>query len=646
MKNYSIMPLFVDHADEICDDIERQYKENIATEALFSMTLTPEGDPVVKKAELLCRDFDVIAGKLRARGMNAGVLVQATIGHGYTLPKRAPFQHQVSFTNGSLQYRICPYDEDFREYIKHSFRTIAQHSPTSIMVDDDFRLFATSHRGCTCPLHMKAISKRLGRDISRDELVATLNSDTDEARELMKVFYDTQIDSLLGAARAMRDGIDSVDPTLQGTFCICGDTAEGASEIARILAGKGNPVIVRVNNGNYTPEGAKNFSYHMNRCATQIAVMGNDVDVFLAETDTCPQNRHSTSASNLHAHFTGSILEGVKGCKHWITKLNNFEPKSGEAYRKKLAEYAGFYEELTHTLDGIKWQGCRIPIPGSHFVPDVPICEFEYPSKINAWAGCVLEKLGLPLFFSKKQEGIACLDGNKDKFFRNTEIKEMLSGTSFIAVDTAKNLINRGFGEYLGVDIGPIPAGDSSASGELINGKKVSRQMMLHKLVPLSEKTTEKSFVYSTQDGKTFTTLFPGVTEFKNSLGGKVYVFAGTPKAAFKYTEAFSFLVEPRKEQLIKFMRDSGSLPIYYPDDADVYLKAGDLPSGELLCAFTNLTLDDIENVTLVADRKINTIKALSACGAWHDVAFTEECGTLTLDIPAKTLHPVILKLK
>ena len=646
MKNYSIMPLFEDYADEICDDIERQYKENIATEALFSMTLVPEGNPVINKAELLCEKYDTIVSKLQRRGLNAGVLVQATIGHGYTLPVRSPFQHQISFINGSLQFRICPYDEGFRAYIRDAFKTIAKRKPSSIMVDDDFRLFATSHRGCTCPLHMSAISERIGRSITREELVSTLNSDTDEARELMKVFYDTQIDSLLGAARAMRDGIDSVDPTLQGSFCICGDTAEGASEIARILAGKDNPLIIRVNNGNYTPEGAKNFSYHMHRCATQIAVMGDEVDVFLAETDTCPQNRHSTSASNLHAHFTGSILEGAKGCKHWITKLDNFEPKSGEAYRRKLAEYAGFYDELTHILDGVEWQGCRIPLVNSHFVPPVPISEYIHPSQINAWAGCVLEKLGLPMFFSAKHYGICCLDGNKDKFFSDDDIRQMLSGTVFIAVDTAKNLIARGFGNLLGVDIEQLQANDTSASGELINGKKVSRQMQLHKLIPTSDKTVEKSTVYTTQDQKAYKPLFPGVTEFKNELGGTVYVFAGTPKAAFKYTEAFSFLSEPRKDQLIEFMRNSGNLPIYYPDDADVYLKAGKLPSGDMLCAFTNLTLDEIDNVTLVAERKINRIKALSPSGEWFDVAFTEECGKMTLNIPAKTLHPVILRLK
>ena len=42
---YSIMPLDTDHIDEICADIRNQYETGVATCALFSMTLVPEGNP-------------------------------------------------------------------------------------------------------------------------------------------------------------------------------------------------------------------------------------------------------------------------------------------------------------------------------------------------------------------------------------------------------------------------------------------------------------------------------------------------------------------------------------------------------------------------------------------------------------------------
>ena len=646
MKKYSIIPLFVDHADEICQDIERQYDEDIATEALFSMTLTPEGDPVVNKAELLCEKFKIINDKLKKRGKRAGILVQATIGHGYKLAERSPFTHQVSLISGDLLYRVCPYDEGFRAYIKDAFRTVALAEPTSIMVDDDFRLFATSHRGCACPLHMAEISRRLGRKIEREELLSILNKKSEQSQRIMNVFYETQIDSLLGAARAMREGIDSVDPKIQGSFCLCGDPCEGARDIAKILAGEGNPTIVRLHNGNYTPAGAKNINSPMLRFATQRSVMGNEIDYFLAETDTCPQNRYSTSAANLHAHFTCSILEGAAGCKHWITKTNNFEPKSGEAYRKKLAKYARFYEVLSDIVKDLEWLGCRIPTVDSDFVPLVPIADYKNPSDFNGWPCCVLERLGLPMYYSAKDGGAAALSGGIDEYLSDEKIFGILSGTAFLAAENAESLVKRGFGEYIGVEVSPVPA-DMAPTREKIDDAVISLQMNLHKITPICDSVKERSTVISAIGGKDAINakeLFPGVTEYKNSLGGTVFTFAGTPKAAFLYTSGFSFLCKTRKDQLISFLRETNNLPVYYPDDAEVYLKAANTPDGKLFCAFTNLSLDDIEKVTLVADRKITSVTMLTPSGTWESVSFIEDAdGVLTIDTPADTLHPVIM---
>ena len=649
MKKYSIIPLLTNNVDEVCNDIIRQYNDDIATEALFIMTLTPEGDPVIDKSAILCEEYKMFSDNLASKGYRAGVLVQATIGHGYRLAKKAPFTHQISLMNGESTFRICPYDEGFRAYIKDAFAKIAACNPTSIMVDDDFRLFATSHKGCACHLHMAELSKRIGRKIDRDELIDTLNRDTPEAQSLMNVFYETQVDSLIGAARAMREGIDSVDKTIPGTFCLCGSTCEGAREIAEILAGEGNPTVIRIHNGNYTPDGAKYITKSAQRCATQMAVVGKEGVTFLAETDTCPQNRYSTSAANLHAHFSISILEGVAGCKHWITKTNNFEPKSGEAYRKKLAKYAGFYEELCRTVADVEWQGCKIPLPKKAFVPHVPVAKFEYPSDYIGWSSCVLERLGLPLYFSERDGGAVCLEEKMDVFFSDEELKQILSGTVFLSIDAAKSLINRGFGKYIGVDVESIPKGDFSARKEIVGGKNVSLPVNLHKLIPSSDGVISRSDIIAAVnplDPSTYTPIFPGVAEFKNELGGTVFTFAGTPRTPFNYTTAFSFLTEPRKKQLISFLSETGNLPIYYPDDAEVYLKAGKMKNGDLFCAFTNISLDELENLTLVCEKEINEISMLLPNGEWQNVAFSNVDGTLVIDATAKTLHPVILKLK
>ena len=649
MKLYSIMPMFLDHVEEICDDIERQYNEGIATEALFMFTLTPEGNPAVNKAAMLCEKYDVFKKELNRRGINAGVLVQATIGHGYSVGVRPPFQNIVA-VDGTPSFTICPFDEDFRDYLRDAFAEIAKRNPSSIMVDDDFRLFARSNHACACPLHLKEISRKFGREISREELESLMNGNSDESKRLVKIYYETNIESLVGCAKAMREGIDSVDPTIPGSFCNCGDNCEGAAEIAKILAGEGNPVIVRINNGNYSPAGARGVADPISRCATQISAMSGSVDVFLAETDTCPQNRYSTGAHSLHTHFTASILEGAGGCKHWITRLAAYEPKSGEAYRKILAEYSGYYNALSDIVPKIKWHGARIPLTKKAWEPTAPICNFKYPSGMNSFARCVLERLGLPFYYSSESGGAVFLDGERDALFGDDEIKEMLKGDLFLAADTAKRLANRGFGEYIGVSVEEIPADDNRASVEIIleNGNPCSRQMRLSRLVPTSEKTVAHSWVVQTPNGahaEPKIPLFPGVTSYKNVMGGNVVVFAGTPEARFVYTEAFSFLNESRKLQLISLLKESGELMAYYPGDQEVYVKAGELDTGELFVAFFNISLDPMEDIQLVVDRKINSVKLLFPSGEFKDVSFQQSNAEISIDAPAPILSPQMIIL-
>ena len=123
------MPLMADHIDEICQDIKDQYEKGITTCALFSMTLVPEGNPGVNTAALLCETYRKIREKLHAMGVPNGVLVQASIGHGWTLGEMFPYQQYVGFRDGVAANTACPFDPGFRDYIRDALTTIASCHP-------------------------------------------------------------------------------------------------------------------------------------------------------------------------------------------------------------------------------------------------------------------------------------------------------------------------------------------------------------------------------------------------------------------------------------------------------------------------------------------------------------------------------------
>ena len=637
---YTIMPLDLQHVDEVCEDIRRQYENDVASCALFSMTLVPEGNPPVDKVGKMCARYQVFKEKLDAMGIPNGVLVQATIGHGWVLGEMFPYQRYTNLTDGEQPNVVCPSDRGFHDYLFHVFSTITACHPDCIMVDDDFRLMGRAGRGCACPWHMGRFNELAGTDISREELLDTIKAGGALGEKYNDIFVQTQKESLLEAAKVMRAGIDSVDPKMPGSFCCVGNNAEFAGEIAHILAGEGNPTVVRINNGNYTAAGARNFSRAFMRAAHQVAKLKKDVDVILAETDTCPQNRYSTGMMQLHTHFTGTIIEGTAGAKHWITRLKTHEPESGKAYRRILGKHRGFYEALAEIVPTLKHRGCRAPVPDrAHY--DLDVDGFNG----SAWVQCVLERLGLPVYFGAEVGGITCMHGLDDKYMSDETIMKILRGPVFLASDTAKRLIDRGYGEYLGVDVRPWQGKTPSVERLAINGNHCNVQVGTKELVKLSADTVEDSSVYNALDQENYTYLFPGTTIYQNSLGGTVVTFCGTPLANYTLTEAFSFLNYSRKQQLIRMMKQAGELPIYYPNDEEVYLRAADMEDGGLFTAVFNIGLDPIDQLELVCERDVKRIEKLMPDGSRKEIAFTGEDGVLKLDSPCFTLDPVILFL-
>ncbi len=642
MYLYSIMPLYRDHIEEICADIIEQCNSGVADTPLFMIRLVPEGIPAIDKAAIECAVFDKYRAILEPAGVPCGILVQCTIGHGYPLDKDFGFQHYIGLSTGTRLARACPFDKEMQEYLRSSFATIASHHPSVIMVDDDFRMLSNWDFGCACPLHMAEFNRRSGENLTREELFDIVKHRHASKRneKLTKIYEAVEHDSLLEGAHAMREGIDSVDPKIQGAFCIVG--IETCGDIAEILAGKGNPSILRLNNGRYTPNSTRELGYRsMYRAAVQAHLAANKADVYLAETDTCPQNRYSTSAQSLHVHFTASILEGLDGAKHWITRLTSYEPASGKGYRKKLGENAGFYNALAKLVPTIKWRGCRVPLPSVlDFNYDDP---YEPASAENGWFRCVFDRFGLPFYFSEKSGGTALIDAPTPGDFSDEELTEMLRGTVILSAKAADAINQRGLGAYTGVTVRPWKG--ENVTGERVDEINLPRQKDLFELVPVDDTVIVDSLNYHLKDGVESYPLFPACTVYRNSLGGTSIVFCGTPLTDFVYFE-FSFLSETRKKQFIRLLKQFSDLPVYYPDDLDVNLRVGDLPDGTLFCSFINISLDPIEKITLKSDLDFTSIEKMTPGGKRIPVNFTREGDLYTLDTPAWTQEPVILFMK
>ncbi len=637
LELYSIMKFNDDYLEEICEDIINQYKTGVCSLPMFNMTLVPEGDPLVDKAGELCESYKKYKEILDKAGVPSGVLVQATIGHGWTLGKPFGIQAYVGLTNGNTSNVACPADDRFNDYIYDAVRKIALCKPSAIMIDDDFRLMERTGGCCACPIHMKLFNEKTGLNLTREELAEKVVANDEEGIRLSQIMKEINHETLVKTAEIIRKAIDEVDPSIQGSDCCGGYTARYDYQITKALSGSQNRVMLRTNNGHYSVAGTRHYAFASYRASRHVIKIGDKVDVIMAETDTCPQNRYSTSAQSLHTHFICSLMEGCNGAKQWLTR-SPYEPNSGVAYRKILAKNRDMYEEIARFSKTLKWRGFNTFV--SKDLDRVISEEFN-----DGFTTHFLDQMGLPLSFRKDGKGINCFAGKSVGTLSDEEIKEIFTGPVVLASDSAKILVDRGYGKYIGVDVrdwvGKMPKREEIYDEP---GKWTGIQQNAKEIVITDDKTEVLTRVYNETVGCEPEYLFPGSTKFKNELGGTIYVFCGTPVAPHSiHGGAYSFLNETRKRQFIDILKEHGEAQVYYPGDAEVYLKTANMQDGGYFVSFINECADPIEEIELIVDKSVKEVYKLNENGDRVKVEFTQNGDRLTLKEGAVVLNPVIL---
>jgi hypothetical protein len=267
----------------------------------------------------------------------------------------------------------------------------------------------------------------------------------------------------------------------------------------------------------------------------------------------------------------------------------------------------------------------------------------------NFWATKCFERLGLPFYFAEPTEKsvLTFLEDNIVTHMTDEQIKCAFEGTVCMTGEVAKDLIERGFGELLGVSVkeweGTLAKGeyfvfDTSAS--------CTAQKMRKMLIPENESLEILSYSHRPIDGVK-KPLSPAVTLLNRGKHKNTVVFAGTPNADHNYMEGFSFLNESRKKQLIDIFKRAGALPIYYDGDEEVLLRAGRISDGRLLSCFINLGYDPLDELDIVLDFTPSEIAYLDPDGGEVALDYTiGEDGRVKVLCELSPMYPLVLLIK
>jgi hypothetical protein len=628
------MPLIPGCEAELAADAETLLSTGVCTDIACQMTLVPESDPAENKAKILGDHFETFRNVFKGDPSRVGILAQATIGHGWTPDEPAPYQ-KITRPDGGVVYQMCPLDPAFQTYIRDAFRHLARLKPAFFMIDDDFRLL-TSRNGCYCPLHLDEIGRRLDRTFTRETLLNALRTDSATAHAYDKLL----LDSLLLVAGIIRDAIDETDPIIPGSFCTCQGDIRHAVPITRVLAGKGNPLVIRINNARYLSPEMRTFANRMYDGAAQIAGLGPDVTL-LAETDTCPQNRYSSGANLMHAQYTGSILEGCHGAKHWITRRRSFQPSSGVAYRAILTKYHAFYETLFNAVQNSAPSGYAAAV-----LPDTPFFnaapdQGNGGSAAKTW-GTLLSVLGLPCNFAKMPDFPAMMTGSEVDLFSDDDLKRLMKNGLILEGLAAEKLCRRGFSAELGIMAEPWKG--PRVSFERWGQVNLGPDVYYSRLTPIDPKVKIHSMLRHAKSGVSTDSseIGPAVTLFENQSGGRVASVAATFGLS-NALSSFGFYDEDRKREILELIHFVCGKPVefYYPGDAEVYIKVRRFADGPYLLAFFNLGHDELDVLPINSAFTIGRVEMIAPDGSWEPVDFANGC----LQTPLFPAQPKVFRV-
>ena len=432
-------------SDNIIDDILEQHKDCGYTKFIISYPCAgwfSVGHPQMEVFRDGAEAFKKIKEALKPYGISVGWWFRTSVNSGPT-----PGFQRIVRPDGTLPpYSNCPLCPNVRKTVSESIALFAEIAkPDFIFLEDDFSIGAqTGGKGCFCDAHLDEFSKREGKTYTREDLVAVLNKKTPEALEINRRWRELMKDSVVGFASAIRAEVDKKSPEISighmqpGSSDREGDSTEA---VARAMAGPNHTPYTRlfsclygVESPNYLPEAMFNTLYKKQHIG--------DNFLFYLEGDAWPQSRFFRSGKYMRSCFGIAYSYGYDGATYNNTRFSDKQNEE-KTYNKMLSKEWTRFDEVSHIAKQCEIEGVKLEYD--------PFNASVYGGEIPSWL-TKLSLYGIPI--TTKGSSIVFLDEHQAQAMDNEAIIDAFSKGLFLDGGAAKILYDRGYGEYMGVEVG------------------------------------------------------------------------------------------------------------------------------------------------------------------------------------------------
>ena len=596
--------------------------------------------------------FKEVAEEVSKYGIECGWWITLTFKSG----KTEGVQSIVRSDGSEHPFSNCPLSTKFKEHFCKTaalFCKIAK--PAFVILEDDYSLNAAD--GCYCDLHLAEFEKRYGFSLCREDLLKKISGKDINDADIVKKWRKLNCETMINISSELRKAIDVNNPEIQIGYmqpAACDKDGDCTEEFSRALAGERHKPFSRLYGATYAGIIAKEIpemTFHMLYSKQHVQ---KDFSCYY-EADTFPHTRFYSASCQMMAAMAMAFSYGFDGATFQTQQLLDGANEE-VAYGKAFAKERNRFNELNNLAKKciLKGVGIKYDPFWNTFVSDEDATPY--------WVRSV-SRFGIP--YTSCDSNILFWDDRQTKYLSDKEIKSALAKTLFLDSDAAKALCERGFGKYLGINIGEdIKQGKLQwdlASREIIKepycdglrGKNITSPWMLapkgNGKLPFIEVIHPNCEIISEYYTYTKELVTPAMTKFKNSLGGTVIVMGLTVKN--NYSQAlFNYR---RKHILQKLIIDCCDELCLIKDAPDVIIienvaNEPDCDFKEML-TIINTCEDSLDSIALHLPpslRDFCELQWLDINGQWQTLGFDTTADGIIVRKELDYCSPLYLKIK
>lgn len=498
---------------------------------------------------------------------------------GRTLRAGQNFRLMVGESGAMSPIVACPLCEEWQSWISSRFARLAHEiQPVAIWVEDDWRLHNHGGElgwgGCFCDEHLRRFSESVGQSVTREELLMALLQ-PGKPHPWRDAWFALSRESILEPLQRLTAAITEANPdTVTALMCSMPDqhSAEGRDwlRIKQTLGAADGRFLLRPHMPPYTPVRALRSTPAILRqtlaCLPDAANSGGIENYIYPELESCPRaGVFSKSGRYIVWQLTEAALFGSKGIafNHFDmmgngialdtafgehlrsakAKLNalralNIDDANAEGvqmlFSPQIASHIRLQQapRLAAGAQGALSMSLQDPSQQVEVGSDVATVQQLVHNSVNWSETCSI--LGISQRLTtviEPERGPIFVCGQTLRAFNDDQIAHLLTGTLVLDAESVLVLLERGFGQYIGVerahwnDLDANPYGYESIceSNPAVYGlanPRMSAQRCANRILamqPLAE-----ACVRSTIHSPLHAMICPGAIEFTNNFNGRV----------------------------------------------------------------------------------------------------------------------------